>query len=516
MTDIATKSVSADPPSATREMSILIVSIFIIASCGLLYELLISSISSYLLGSSITHFSITIGLFMFFMGVGSYLSKFVENHLLERFIQVEIAVGLVGGLSAAVLYFAFSLTHLYYLVAILLIAAISIGIGFEIPLVTRLANRHQSVKDALANMLAFDYLGALVSSLIFPLVLLPYLGIMKTAFIVGMLNIGIALVNIAEFSDQLRHPRRFALAAGGAFALLLGGFIYSFSIANFFERFIYDDEIVYSTQTPYQKLVITKFKDDIRLFINGDLQFCSLDEYRYHEPLVHVPMGLSPHHAQVLVLGGGDGMAVRELLKFSDVEQITLVDLDAQMLEIAKTHALLTEINGGSLSNPKVKLVVQDAYKFLESSSTQYNVIIVDLPDPNDLTLGKLYSKEFYHFLKRSLARDGVMVTQSTSPYLARVPFWSIHHTLKEVFPHVIPYQSYIPSFGMWGFNLASELALHPEQLRPLPNGRFLTSSVLPSLFIFDNDTSDIPAEVNRLDNQILIQYYEQSWDRWN
>ena len=502
--------------AANRELSILIASIFIIASCGLLYELLISSISSYLLGSSITHFSITIGLFMFFMGVGSYLSKFVESHLLERFIQVEIAVGFIGGLSAAILYFAFSVTELYYLVAILLIAAISIGIGFEIPLVTRLANRHQSVKDALANMLAFDYLGALVSSLVFPLVLLPYLGIMKTSFVVGMLNIGIAFVNIAEFRDSLRNPRAYFLTATCAMGVLFTGFIYSFSIASFFERFIYDDEIVYSAQTPYQKLVMTKYKDDIRLFINGDLQFCSLDEYRYHEPLVHIPMGLASNHERVLVLGGGDGLVARELLKHPDIGTITLVDLDAQMLDIAKHHSLLTTINERALLNPKVKLVVQDAYKFLESTSDRYNVVIIDLPDPNDLSLGKLYSKEFYQSLKRTLARDAVVVTQSTSPYLARVPFWSINHTLKDVFSHVLPYQSYVPSFGLWGFNLASELPLDPATIRNLPPGRFLTPALLPSLFNFDNDTSDIPAEVNRLDNQILIQYYEQSWDRWN
>lgn len=501
---------------AGREIAVLIVSIFIIASCGLLYELLISSISSYFLGSSITHFSITIGLFMFFMGVGSFLSKFVEHRLLERFIQVEIGVGLIGGLSAAILYFAFSVTQLYYLIATLLIATISIGIGFEIPLVTRLANRHQSVKDALANMLAFDYLGALVSSLLFPLVMLPYLGIMKTAFLVGMLNVGIAFVNIAEFRNQLHNPRRYQAAAAAAFAILFAGFVYSFSIVSFFERFVYEDEIVYSTQTPYQKLVLTKFKDDLRLFINGDLQFCSLDEYRYHEPLVQVPMGLSRRHQQVLVLGGGDGLVVRELLKFQEVNEITLVDLDGEMLEIAKHHALLTEINQGSLNNPKVRLVVQDAYKFLESSSEQFDVIIVDLPDPNDLTLGKLYSQEFYRLLKRRLSREGVMVTQSTSPYLARIPFWSINHTLKAVFPHVLPYHSYVPSFGLWGFNLASEMPLRPEEIGPLPQGRYLTPALLPSLFVFDNDTSDVPAEVNRLDNQILIQYYEQSWDRWN
>lgn len=502
--------------TARREIAVLIVSIFIIASCGLLYELLISSISSYFLGSSITHFSITIGLFMFFMGVGSYLSKFVEHRLLERFIQVEIAVGLVGGLSAAILYFAFSVTQFYYLIAVLLIATISIGIGFEIPLVTRLANRHQSVKDALAHMLAFDYLGALVSSLLFPLVMLPYLGIMKTAFVVGMLNVAIAFVNIAEFKTQLAHPRRFQAAAGAAFAVLFAGFVYSFSIASFFERFVYEDEIVYSAQTPYQKLVLTKFKDDLRLFINGDLQFCSLDEYRYHEPLVHVPMGLAKRHDRVLVLGGGDGLVVRELLKFDQVKEITLVDLDAEMLEVAKSHALLTEVNQHSLTDPKVKLVVQDAYKFLEDTPELFDVVIVDLPDPNDLTLGKLYSREFYHLLQRRLAREGVMVTQSTSPYLARIPFWSINHTLKSVFPHVLPYQSYVPSFGMWGFNLASALPLWPEEIGPLPEGRYLTRALLPSLFVFDNDTSDVPAEVNRLDNQILIQYYEQSWDRWN
>ena len=527
-------------PEKSADLPILLVSVFIIATCGILYELLISSISSYFLGSSILQFSLTIGLFMFFMGVGSYLTRFVNDHLLDTFITIEILLGLVGGLSAIILYFSYSLTEHYYLVAFALIAALGTFIGLEIPLVTRLVKDHATLKDTIAQVLSFDYVGALVASILFPLVLLPYLGTMRTSFLVGILNLGVAYFNAQVFGPQLRHGKRQRQAAGGLMIALGIGFFYSFQINTFFEQFVYQDEIVLTKQSPYQRLVLTKWNQDLRLFIDGALQFSTTDEYRYHEPLIHVPMALANNRERVLILGGGDGLAVREMLKYPDVGQIEVVDLDPEMTNLAKDNPLFQKINGRAFSHPKVLIHNVDAFKFIEQSSQLYSVIIIDLPDPKGPEIGKLYSKEFYKMVQKRLAKDGIMVTQATSPYFANPAFWCISHTLQEVFPFVKPYQTYVPSFGQWGFLLAANQSPMPnsalaevadpddrlakyiyQRLTKWITGkqlRYLDEDVLSTLFVFDNDSGEEgkdSVKVNTLDSQILIQYYEQSLKEW-
>ncbi len=496
-----------------RQIGVLFGSILLISICAIVYELLISSLSSYLLGSSILHFSLTIGLFMFFMGVGSYLSKFLNTNLIGHFVFIETAIGLIGGMSAAILYLSYSLTELYYPTAFLLVACISILAGLEIPVVTRILKSNGSLKDTLANILSFDYVGALLASLLFPLVLLPYLGLMKTAFLIGLLNIVVAFFNIHEFRTRIPNVGRFYFAAGVSAILLLVGFVYSFTLVGFFERFIYQDQIIYSKQTAYQRIVITKFKDDLRLFLNGNVQFSSLDEHRYHESITHIPIALTGKAEQVLVLGGGDGLVVREILKHQEVQKITLVDLDKAMIELALNNADLRALNQDALRDPRVQIEIQDAYKFAENTTTLFSTIIIDLPDPNDLSLGKLYSKEFYEILKKRLTADGILVTQSSSPYLARKAFWSIHQTLSEVFPAVVPYTVYVPSFGPWGFQMAANRTIDPKSIQIKVPTRYLNAEILASLFVFDTDMSKLPVQANRLDNQVLVQYYEESMD---
>lgn len=453
---------------------------------------------------------------MSFMGVGSFLSKFISGNLIERFIQVELWLGVVGGVSAAALYLSFSLTEFYYVVAFGFIAGISCLVGIELPLVARMLRDYQSFKDAVAHIFTADYIGALVASILFPLVLLPYLGIVKTAAAMGIVNLLVALVCANEFKFSLpRLNLHRGLALSGICALLLL-FASSSGVTSFFERFLYEDEIIYSEQTSYQKIVVTKFKNDIRLFLNGDLQFSSVDEYRYHESLVHVPMSIAANHESVLVLGGGDGHAVREILKYSDVRKITVVDIDPAITKLGASNPIFLELNKSAFKSPKVEIKNEDAWKFIEGSAETFSTIIIDLPDPNDFSLGRLYSKEFYLLLRKRLAPDGVLVTQSTSPYLSREPFWIINQTLKEVFSSVVPYSAYIPSFGQWGFNLAANRVLDVATARVSVPTRYLTPEVLRTLFVFDSDTSPLPVETNHLDNQRLVQAYDRSWEEWN
>jgi spermidine synthase len=499
-----------------REAGVLASAILITSLCAIVYELLISSLSAYLLGSSVLHFSLTIGLFMSFMGVGSYLSKFISVNLLDRFVLIENCIGLLGGLSAFLLYLSFSTTEYYYIAAFLLIAAISTCVGLEIPLVTRLLRESTNLKDALANILAVDYIGALAASILFPLVLLPYLGMMRTAFLVGVLNVSVAGFLAIEFKAKLPRYRQHLAFSGIAALLLLGGCLYSFRIVGFLEQYIYQDQVVYAEQSTYQRIILTKFRDDIRLFLDGNIQFSSMDEYRYHEALVHIPLSLARNREEVLLLGAGDGLAVREVLKYPDVQRVTVVDLDPAMTELGKENPMLRALNQNSLHDKRVQIINKDAYQFLDNSELLYSVIISDLPDPNNLALGKLYSREFYEIVKRRLAADGIFATQASSPYFAREPFWCVHATLQSVFDEVRPLQVYVPSFGPWGFQIASRQKLGLENIDITVPTRWLSARLLSSLLVFDNDTSEIPTEINRLDNQILLSYYEKSWEDWN
>lgn len=489
----------------------LLFSVLVIASCGIFYELLISTVSTYFLGSGVLYFSLTIGLFLFFMGVGSYISKYVEKNLLEWFIRMEIFIGIIGGFSSFILYYAFSVTQAYFFFLILVIASISTLIGLEIPVVVRILKERHTLKDTIAHILTFDYVGALVASVIFPLIFLPYLGIMRTSFLIGFINLLIAILGIYIFWNVLKKKKIYLTMSLLGIIFLVTGFIFSFSITKFFENYAYQDRIIFTEQSVYQRIIVTKFKEDIRLFLNGNLQFSSLDEYRYHESLVHIPLSYVKQKEEILVLGGGDGLVVRELLKYPEIQHITVVDIDPKMTKLAQTNKFFLEINEHSLLNSKVTVVNEDALKFVENTQILYNAVIIDLPDPEDPSLGRLYTKEFYGRVKQRMSKDGVLVTQSTSPYFARQAYWTIGATLESEFSWVKPYTVYVPSFGQWGFFMAGNIA--QNKLPELKvSTRYLTSEVIPLLFIFDKDISQVPAKINTLNNQILVSEYDKGW----
>jgi spermidine synthase len=496
----------------------LLIFAFVVAAFDLFYELLISTVSSYFLGNSVLHFSVTIGLFMFFMGLGSYFSQFVKKKLLEKLIFIELFIGLIGGASALLLYVSFSVTEYYYLTALGLIAATSLLIGMEMPFLARLLKKHTKMKDVMANIMAFDYLGALIASFVFPLLMLPYLGTLRSGFLVGILNVFAALFLLFDFKETFtKRFNRQAFALAFSILLFFGfSFVHSLSITSFFETYLYQDQIVYAEQSAYQRIVMTQYKEDVRLYLNGNLQFSSIDEARYHESLVHIPMAFKSEHENVLVLGGGDGLVIRELLEYESVDAITLVDLDPAMTALAQSHPFLKELNGDSLSDPKVEILHGDAFDFVKDSSDFYSLVIIDLPDPSTLSLGKLYSKEFYALLEKRITADGLMVTQSSSPFFAREAFWSIEHTLAEVFEVTLPYQTYVPSFGPWGFNLASQRALPLEALSLEVETEYLIEESLASHFIFEKDVAEVETEINTLDNQTTVNLYQDSWEFLN
>ncbi|RYZ86621.1 MAG: polyamine aminopropyltransferase, partial [Proteobacteria bacterium] len=251
--------------------------------------------------------------------------------------------------------------------------------------------------------------------------------------------------------------------------------------------------------------------DDFRLFLNGNLQFSSKDEYRYHEALVHVGLSSLKDPKRVLILGGGDGLAVREILKYPSIEEVVLVDLDSEMTDLFTHHEALTQLNGNALNSPKVKVINDDAFLWLKSNTKKFDFIAVDFPDPSNFSVGKLYTNSFYRLLNAALADDGVGVIQSTSPYVAKKSFWCVNHTLQSVGFKTSPYHVYVPAFGDWGYILISKNSFKiPEKF---PDGlKYLNQDVARTLFVFPQDMIVASNDINKLNNQILVKYFEEEW----
>jgi spermidine synthase len=490
----------------------LLVSVFVIASCGLIYELVAGAISSYLLGDSITQFSTVIGTYLFAMGVGSWLSRHIHNHIPERFIIIEIMIGLIGGFSAAILFLCFAFAgEPFRIILYFLVTLIGIFVGIEIPLVMRLLEKDLKLSELVSSVLSVDYLGALLVSVLFPLLLAPHLGFVRTTLMFGLFNVIVAIWVVYLFKESIAHYRRYLALGFISVAFLGAGFVGAERLMRFSEIKMYGDEIVYTQSTPYQRIVLTRWRDDFRLFLNGNLQFSSRDEYRYHEALVHPALATLPRARDVLVLGGGDGMAVREVLKYPNVERITLVDLDPQMTRLFKEDTVLSRLNNLSLQSPKVEIVNADALHWIESQAQSYDVIVVDFPDPTNYSLGKLYTVTFYQMLRRHLRPQGLAVVQTTSPLYAPKSYWMVHNTARAAGFTTKGYHALVPSFGEWGFMLLSEKPYQLPSKIPVQT-RFLNSEILPALFIFPQDMQSDIQEVNRLDNQALVRVFEQEW----
>lgn len=512
-----------DASNTTQNVRVLLASIFVVALCSITYELIVGTLSSYLLGNSVLQFSVIIGLYMSAMGVGSYLSRFIENDLLDRFLWVEIGVGVLGGTSSAALFGLFAYFPWFQYAIWVWTFAVGVLVGLEIPLLTRHLRQYDQLRIALANVLSWDYIGALGGSLIFPLVLLPNLGLLNTSATVGLLNLCVALGGVLFFRNELRHPRRLLFASSAA-AIGLGILMsVSGSYESFLDRRLFTDPVVFKKQTPYQNLTLTAWKDDLRLFINGNIQFSSIDEYRYHESLVHPVMYAVPHAKRVAVLGGGDGLAVRELLKFPQIQEIMLIDLDPAMTDLGLEHPAIRRLNKDSLHDRRVKLVHEDAFKFLVDHRHPFDVIIADLPDPNNEGLAKLYSVEFFRVVRQRLRPGGAFVTQSTSPYFARRAFWSINHGIEEAFCEVecdansiIPYHVWVPSFGDWGFNLAALRPLQPESWPFDKPAEYLNAETFATARSFSPDIEDEDAKPSRLMAPSILGYYLHDWARFN
>lgn len=495
---------------------VLFLSTLLIATCGLVYELVAGALASYVLGDSVFQFSTIIGAYLTAMGLGSWLSRFVERDLVARFIEVEIAVALLGGFSAPILFAGFTYTPGFRAVLYVVVAMVGTGVGLELPLLIRILEERTSLKELVARVLALDYVGALAASLLFPLFLLPQLGLFRSSLVLGLVNAAVALWTTFLFDAPPAVLTRLRVLAGGAVVALAAGLALAGEAEKRMEADLFADPVVMSVQTPYQRLVLTHASGDTRLFIDGALQFSSVDEHRYHEALVHPAMaaataneGAAPK--RVLVLGGGDGLAVREVLKHP-VESVTLVDLDPDMTRLFTEREDLAALNAGALRDPRVTIVNTDAFAWVRAyAGPGFDVVLADFPDPNNFGLGKLYTVQFYRLLARILAPGAAVSVQATSPVFSPQAFACIVETMREAGLAARPYHQYVPAFGDWGFVLAGLRA--PDTFAPLlPGLRSLDDATLPTLFQFAPDLAPKADVVNRLDNQLLVRLYAEDW----
>ena len=506
---------TTDRQEDTGTGTLLLLSVFTVATCGLIYELVAGTLASYLLGDSVTQFSTIIGCYLFAMGIGSWLSKYFTKNLLGWFIQVEILVGMVGGFSSALLFLLFAEIEHFRLLLYAIVLITGMLVGLEIPLLMRVLKSKYAFHDLVSKIFTFDYIGALLASLIFPLVLVPRLGLIRTSVFFGILNVIVAIIVAHKFEKKLPSAKYQKTAGWICLFLLLGVFVLADKITSFSESQVIPGKIIHAESSPYQRIILSKDGRSLKLHLNGNLQFSSDDEYRYHESLVHPVLLSSEKKNKVLILGGGDGLAVREILKHK-VDSIILVDLDPAMTELFRNNSMLTTLNQDALNNPKLQIINEDAFSWLRSHGNKYDVVIIDFPDPSNYSLGKLYSDQFFIEISKHLTPQGRGVIQSTSPYFARKSFWCVANTIAASGLNALPYHAYVPSFGEWGFILFA----HDEPTIPQLNGiaefRFVNDKTIQQMFHFSDDMSFVPTEVNRLNNQSLVHYFESEWSQYS
>jgi spermidine synthase len=484
----------------------------IVAACSIVYELLCAQSLSLLAANMVKWYSLTIGVFLAAMGVGALLVERLTKRwgTWTTLCYVEIALSAVGALAIPLIYSA-HVAHSYLYMhaklvgsqvvffgsAFLIISMIGILTGFELPLLIKLGNALSKRVKLTNRVLGVDYLGSLLGAIAFPLLLVPYFGLITIGFGVATLNTMVAIWLGVNSRNQATSclPR---LACVGLVTVILAvgisnlGYIQQYYLKKYYYFRDTTQELstlfvpmdffpdVLRTRSAYQEIDIvedihrhegnylinaysTKFLEEpdypfnTVLFLNGDYQVASRHDEIYHEFFAHVPIiraNMVPE--EILVLGAGDGLLIKELLKYKQVRSIVHVELDPEMIRLAKTQPELLAMNHGSLMDPRVSITIGDAYQYVRNLDRKFDAIYIDFPDPVDYNLAKLYSSEFFSFVHERLAPGGFAVFDATGisafsrhdPEGRRemLPFnvWPIYyHTLKKAgFETIVPFIS--------------------------------------------------------------------------
>jgi spermidine synthase len=515
-----------EPPGATR---ILKIAVFATGCAGIVAEFVLSTLATYLLGNAIFQWTIVMSLMLFAMGLGSRLSRLFHTRLLDAFILIEFCLSILCAVSSTLAYGLAAHTHYTGLVIYTQSFVIGTLIGLEIPLVTRINQAYESLRTNISGVMEKDYYGALFGGLGFAFFALPYLGLTYTPILLGGVNFLVATLLLWRLYYFLQRKAPLLLASISTLTILLLLCAFSKPIIRYGEQRKYRDKVIYSAQTSYQKIVMTRWRSFYWLYVNGQEQFSTFDEEKYHEPLVHPAMRLSPDPRHVVILGGGDGLALREVLKHGAVRSVDLVDIDPVMTDLAKTHPVLLTINQGALNSPKVRVINEDAAAFMTRSPKMYGVIIIDLPDPDSIELMHVYSDTFYRLLNRRLIRGGILAAQATSPYFSKQAFLCILKTVESAGFAAIPYHNQIPTMGEWGWVVAGKTLdvdraelkrrLVAENFAGIPT-RFLNRDAMISMIHFGkgvlDDDSIRSVKINTEFDPVLYRYYMAgSWEMY-
>ncbi len=495
-----------------------------------------ATLASYLLGDAVLQWTLVLSVMLFAMGVGSGVSRAIRGSLLDAFVGVELVLSILVAVSAPLAYLLSAWIEAVGLLIYALAFAIGLLIGIEIPLVTRLNQTFEELRLNIGSVMAKDYYGALLGGVLFAFVGLPHLGLTYTPVALGAVNFAVAATLYVRFRGSFTRRRLLAAGCLATPALLAAIAVSAEPIVRYGEQRKYRDRVVYQEQTRFQRIVMTRWKDDHWLYLDGHEQFSSYDEERYHEPLVHPAMTLAASRRRVLVLGGGDGLAAREVLKHPGALALTLVELDPAVTRLARGHPVLLGLNRGALEDPRVEIVHRDGYGYLLDSPEIFDVVVIDLPDPRSVALARLYSRSFYALVARHLSPGGVVVTQATSPFFSRRAFLSILKSVRAAGLVAVPYHNHVPTMGEWGWVLGLRPGGERSAGEPASSGaaaerlrarlleldfsatptRFLNREAMVSMLHFGKgtfeDLDDI--EVNEDSSLEVFYYYRDSdWD---
>ncbi|MGH1339860.1 MAG: polyamine aminopropyltransferase [Aureispira sp.] len=504
---------------------ILMAALFATGLSGIVAEYVLATLATYFLGDSVFQWTIVLSLMLFSMGLGSRFSKRFEGHLLETFVGIELLLSILISLCALFTYLI--MPYLTSLWVILYLMAIVIGllIGMEIPLVTRINKDYESLRTNISGVMEKDYYGSLFGGLFFAFVGIRYLGLTYTPFVVGGVNFFVALLLFYALRESIARERKRWLQLGfvGTAVLIGIGLFLAKPIVLYGEQSRYREKVVFTKQTPYQKITVTQWQGDYWLYLNTGKQLSTFDEWLYHEPLVHPAMQLARAPRSVLIMGAGDGCAIREVLKYEAVDKITLVDLDPEMTEVGKNHPIFQQLNQRAYFSPKLTVVNADAFTYLEQNKEFYDVIIADFPDPKSVEVNRLYTRSFYELCSHRLHPHGVFVTQAASPYYTTKAFRTIEKTVKSAGFHTVPLHNHIYTFGEWGWVLgmkeppaeAMKKALQQFDFKGIPV-RWINKESMLMMTSFGGDLVPVnkeELEINTLHNPVLYRYYaEGNW----
>jgi spermidine synthase len=557
---------------------------------SLIHEYVFSTVFSYLLGNSIEQFSVTIGVMFAAMGVGTWLQKHIQKALAEVFLAIELTLVVVGSFAPIALQWSYAeLPDDFGWIKFAYMALPGLIIGMEIPLVMRINERFaKNLGSNIAQTWAWDYIGGAIGVVAWIWMLRHFVPLTHISFWIGGCNLLVAIISLVFFWRRgMLHRRSSAWLISATSLAVVMALIIGYARVDSWGRMVgqrlYDDPIETSITTKYQNIVLTKGAHPTnpgdhnwQLWLNGNKQFSSVDEAIYHEYLVHPAMNLAAHHQRVLILGGGDGLALREVLKYPDVKEVTLVDLDPEMIKFAREHPVMARLNQGALSDGRVtsnlskhslgsgvvdsgskrdvtidtgevksvecseehgtsqclrepitekvanvNVFTIDADRFITDRPGWWDVVIVDLPDPSSVELAKLYSTEFYGKVKNVLSPGGLVVVQSTSPYHAKETFLCILRSMTAAGLNSVPYHDNVPSFGDWGWILGSP-TLPPGQLHQRANNldgfgvetQQIEANSLKRALIFNRGwLSSQSSEISTLMRPVVFEYYvHEGW----